>query len=483
MNTGANAPAHNRLFAAVCTAALIVFALQCIVLGSRAQIFGDFHAFYCGGAAVLHGSDPYAGVSLAACEQQAQPFGLHSTERGVIAPVPFPGYAFAVFAPFAALPYVPSAMLWLLLLLACTAVGIVLVARLANVSLWCSAAVVVPGYAIAVLGLGEVAPIVLTALCSAALALRKDRMWAAAAALCAAALLPHVLLPVFAAAFIFAPRIRLPLIACGAMLAALDLALTGPAAAIEYFTRVLPAHAQSEIGYIAQYGLTWILHGIGLNDRAALLTADASYAAVCTAGVAAAALFARKTRDGAALALLPAAFAVIGGPFMHYSEITLAFPGILLVYSRTEETVKSLAAAAIVLLAVPWQWIVGEPQLALPVALLAAFAVTYALGMGREAALRAALGTLVYSAALLFVATAAGPQVAPMHAAHVASDLAQASWTAYIRAQGASAGVVWWIAKLPTWTGLLLLGACGCYAAAHKDFVAARIVERVPARP
>ena len=483
MNTGANAPARSRPIAALCAAVLAIFALQCIVLGSRAQIFGDFHAFYCGGTAVLHHSDPYANASLAACEHQTQPYGLHHTARGVTAPVPFPGYAFVLFAPFAAMPYVPAAVLWLLLLIACTAAGVVLLARIANVPLWCSAAIVAPGYAIAVLGLGEVAPIALTALCCAALALRGGRVWAAAASLCAAAMLPHVLLPAFLAVFFFAPRIRVPLLLCGAVLVALDLAVTGPAAALEYFTRVLPAHAQSEIGYIAQFGLTWILHGIGLDDRSALLAGDASYVAACAAGIACAALFARKTGDAAALALLPAAFAVIGGPFMHYSEITLAFPGILLLYARTNGTVKLLAAASIVLLAVPWQWIVGEPQLALPVALLTVFGVTYGLRAQRDDALRATFAALSYAAALLFVAIAAGPQVAPMHAAHVASDLAQASWTAYIRAQGASAGVVWWIAKLPTWSGLLLLGACGGYAASKEHFIPAGFVERVPAGP
>jgi hypothetical protein len=482
MNTAVNAQARNRLLlAAAGAAAVVILVLQFGVLGARSQIFGDFHAFYCGGAAVLHGVDPYANASIAACEQRAQPFGLHNTAPGVTTPVPFPGYAFAFFTPFAALPYLPAAAMWLALLIACTTAAAVLIARLAQLPLWCSAAIVVPAYAIAVIGLGEVAPIALLALCAAALALRRQRYWFAAAMLCVAAVLPHVVLPAFIAAFVFARRMRGPLIVCGLALVALDVLMTGVSGSIEYFTRVLPAHAQSEIGYIAQYGLTWILHGAGMSDRTAVLVGDLSYAAACIAGVVWSAQLARRWNDGAPIVLLPPALAVIGGPFMHYSEITLALPALIILHARVRGVARALAGLAIVLLAVPWQWIVGETQLALPVALLAVFAIMYGLRGTLDGAIRATFGAVLYAAALLMAALAFGPQVQHLHGARIAGDLAQASWTAYIRSQGASAGTVWWLAKLPTWLGLCLLAGSGAYAAAHKQLVSAAVVDSTPA--
>ena len=481
MITAANAQGRNRSLAALlCAGALLLLVLQLAVLGARAQIFGDFHAFYCGGAAVLHGSDPYAASSLGACEAQAQPMGLQHVKDGVIAPVPFPGYAFALFVPFAALPYVPAAGLWLALLLVCALAAAVMLARLAGLHTWIALALMAGGFPLAVLVLGEVAPIALAALCAAALALRAKRFWNAAIFLCVAAILPNVLLPAFLAVFIFLPRARVPLTVCGAGLLALDLIISGPGGALAYFTHVLPAHAQSEIGYVAQYGLTWVLHAAGSPDRAALFAGNVSYVLACAAGIICAGAAARTLRERSLIATLPCAFAVTGGPFVHYSEITLALPALLILFARAGGNHRALCTAALLLLAVPWQWIVGEPQLALPAALVIVYVLSLALTSSGDYALRASALAVLFASALMAAALHFGPQVQQMHGTRVDPALAQAAWTAYIRTQGASAGTVWWLAKSPTWLGLFLLAACGVYAASKKKFVTAPVVERAP---
>jgi hypothetical protein len=484
MISGASAPEGNRTAALLSAlAGFAVLVLQLVASAQRSQLFGDFHAFYCGGKAMLAHADPYAGLTLGACEAQQYGHGLYAAAHGLVAPVPFPGYAFVLFCAFALLPYLVSALLWLALTAACTAYCAFALSRLTAQPLWLTTTVVAGGYAIAVLGLGEVAPIALAALCASALELRAQRYWAASILLCVAAILPHVLLPAFAAVFLFVPRARLPLIVCGLALAIVDVLIGGPAQALSYFTRVLPAHAQSEIGYIAQYGITWIAHGAGLPDRSASLAGDMCYAGGCIAALIAARMLVRRSGDAAYAVLLPPAFAVTFAPFMHYSEITLALPFALMLASASRARPQAAPAVCLVLLASPWQWIVGEAQIALPVAVLVTAALSLGVFRSGRAAIVACACAVGYAAVLLVVAAHTGPQVQALSDGAISRDLAQAAWSHYIRSQGASAGAVWWVAKLPTWFGAFALCACGSAAAVNEDLVPSRIVDRMPVRP
>ncbi len=446
--------------------------------------FGDFHAFYCGGAAVLHGADPYLQASILRCEHARQPYGLYSGAPGVTAPVPFPGYAFTLFAAFSALPYVPAALLWMVLLLAAVVGASVQAWKLAGRPAWSVLAMLAVPYALTVLVLGETASVALFALCSSALALRLNRPAAAAAWLCVCAVLPHVAAPAFVAMLLWNARSRLAAVCGMAALLAIDLAISGPVGAISYLTRVLPAHAQSEVGYVAQYGVTWILHAAGASDAIALRTGDVSYALFAAAGIWTAFALARKCGDAGLLVLIPAAFSVTGGPFIHYSEITLALPAALVLYARSFGAQRSLLACAVLLVAIPWQWVIPDAALAVPAALAAAFAVAlWTLRLGPERAVRAVGAALIGSAVILMVALRAGPQVQHLVSPHVDAALAQASWTGYIRAQGASAGVAWILAKLPTWAGLALLALCGLYGAAQEKFVRPVAIVEMPVGP
>lgn len=446
------------------------------------MLLGDFRAFYCGGTTLLHGANPYTAGPLLRCEQIPQPFGLHTAKDQVDLPAPFPGYALAVFAIVALLPYPAAAAVWLMLLLACTAAACVFLGRLCGRPSLAALMLLAVAFSVAVIPYGELAPVIMAALTGGALALRDERRAALVLALAVIALLPHVALPVFLALFIWHRSARLPVaLLCGA-LALIDVIAGGPQLALSYFTRVLPNHAASEIGFITQYSMTWLAQGLGASDRVALAAGNLSYLVMVVLGVWLAGIESRKLRDPALLLLIPAAFAVTFGSFIHYSEITLAFPAALLLYTRTRGTARAIAATAVLLAALPWQSIVTQPALMIPVTLGAIAICAIALELPVRTSLRAGVAAVIFCAACIIVAWQLGPQTAP-HAAASAFDpaLAEASWAQHISAQTSSSGLVWWIPKLPTWIGLVLLAFGGAYAVAHEDDVTGVAIEHAPA--
>lgn len=475
--------ARNRT-ALFIAAALAFAALELLFAAKHHLLLGDYRAFYCGGAALLHGQDPYAAASLYGCERSAQPFGLYRALPGIAVPAPLPGYALLLFAPFAALPYAVSGALWLALLLASCAVCAVTLARLTQSGLAAAVAVFAVGFGIAVLPYGELASIAIAGLVLMGSALRRGAWYRAAIAGAFSAILPHVGLPALLGVFIGKPQMRLPLIAVGIVLAALDVAAGGLHTALHYFTGVLPAHALSEVGSTTQYGLTWVLHALGASDKAAIAGGEISYAFMVLAGIVVAVVLSRRFNDDACLALVPPGFAVFGGSFMHYSEILAALPAALLLLRYLRGNLRAMLIAAMLLLAFPWTGVLSEPLL-IAIYALAAAALMWTLTQCEfGTALRVALGAAALTALIVVAGAHFGPSVAA-HAQRgaVDSSLAQASWSEYVRTQRASTGIIWWIAKMPTWIGLALLTLSGAYAVAKKDLVAPVAIEQMPVRP
>jgi hypothetical protein len=465
-------------------AACAVLAWQLVANAHGRTLFGDFHAFYCGGATVLHGENPYAAAPLLHCEQIPQPFGLHTAREGYDLPVPFPGYALALFIIFSPLPYPLAAITWFLLLLVCIALACVFCARLIDRPPVVVLTLLAIAFSVAVIPYGELAPLILAALTGGALALRQGSRGAFVAALAVVALLPHVALPVFLALFIWNRAARVPVAILCVALAALDVAVGGPQLAISYFTRVLPNHAASEVGFITQYSMTWLVQGLGASDRVALAAGNISYAVMVVVGVWLAGVAARKLRDPAFLLLIPPAFAVTFGSFIHYSEITLAFPAALLIFTRSKGAARGLGALALVLIALPWQSIVTQPSLVLALVCGTVAIAAIVLRSSAQTSLRAGLVAALFCAACIMLAWHLGPQTAP-HASDAAFDpaLAEASWAQHLSAEASSSGLVWWIPKLPTWIGLVLLALSCAYGVAHKDDVAGVAIEQAPAGP
>ncbi|HEX5274503.1 MAG TPA: glycosyltransferase 87 family protein [Candidatus Rubrimentiphilum sp.] len=474
---------RKPVLAALVIAACALLAWQLVVNAQGRMLLGDFRAFYCGGSTLLHGANPYNAGPLLHCEQVPQPFGLHTARDRVDLPAPFPGYALALFAIFALLPYPIAAAAWFVLLLASTALACAFTARLIDRPPYAVLTLLAVAFSVAVIPYGELAPIIFAALAGGALALRRGIHFPLVLALAVIALLPHVALPVFLALFMWNRAARLPVAALCVALAAIDLAIGGPQLAVSYFTRVLPNHAASEIGFITQYSMTWFAQGLGAPDRIALAAGNVSYLVMAALGVWLGGAAARAFADRAFLLLVPAALAVTFGSFIHYSEITLAFPAALLLYARTRGIAQNFAAAALFLVALPWQSIITQPALVVPVVAGTIAIALIVLRNSVRTSLRIGLGAALFCSLAIVLAWHLGPQTAP-HAAGAAFDplLAEASWARHISDQTSSSGLVWWVPKLPTWIGLVLLALCGAYAVAHKDDVTGVVIEHAPAR-
>lgn len=475
--------ARKRVVIAACAAALFVL-WQLHVSSKSGAFFGDFRAFYCAGAALAHGADPYAANSLYACERAPMPFGLYHALTGVAVPAPLPGYALLAFVPFGVLPFLPACAVFLMVLLATSAASVkalaLLIGRPWDASLWALAT----GLAVIVIPFGELGSIIMAAILWMAVALRRKAWTLAAACGAFAMILPHIGLPALLATFLFVRPMRVRLAVVAAVLIAMDAIAGGPHTAIAYVLTVLPAHAAAEIGSTAQYGFTWMLHGLGASDRAAIVGGELSYAIMLVLGVLAALKISVRTGDAAHCALVAPAFAVFGGTFMHYTQIMVAIPAALLLWAHARNTGKSVFAAAALLLAFPWAWVLGQPVLIVAYAVVLALMVRAVFEWDAAAALRVAFGGVLLCAVILIAGYHFGAGLSThVHGVAAHQGLAQSSWGEFIRSQRASTGPAWWIAKAPTWIGLALLTLGCAYVLTKKDLVPPVAIKQVPVMP
>lgn len=465
-------------------AALLLIFWQIEVASKVHALFGDFRAFYCAAGAVAHGANPYGASAIYACEHTLMPFGLFHAEPGVAVPAPLPGYALVSLVPLGVLPYLVACVVWLAILLAsvflCARALAILLDRPQHVMLWTLAT----GFAVISIPFGELGSPIVAAVLWMAVALRRAAWTWAALAGGVAMTLPHVALPALLGAFLFVPPMRARIVALAGVLLTLDLLCGGPAVAFSYVRDVLPAHARSEIGSTAQYGMTWILHGLRASDRAAVAGGEISYAFMLVLGLLAARGFVKRLSDNAFAALVPPAFAVLGGTFMHYTQIMVAIPAALLLFQRSAPRSRVVFATSFLLLAFPWLWALGQPVLVIVYAVVSAYLTAAVLGSDFSAALRVALGAAVLTGAVVFAGYEFGPGLPThVHGVQMHGGLAQSSWEQFVRTQRASTGPPWWIGKSPTWIGLVLL-ALGCaQILSKKDLVAPVAIEQMPVAP
>lgn len=474
---------HRALRAAAIVACCAVVAIQCFFVARQRALMGDFQAFYCAGKVLLARQNPYAAGPIRACESPAEPYGLHHTDPGVSEPAPYPGYAIAAFVPFAMLPFVAACLLWFALLCAALLAAAVELSAISARPIEGTLALLACGFGIAVLPYGELPPIVLAAMLLAMRFLRTSRFWHAALALSVAALLPHIALAMWVAAFAWERRMRIPLLACGSCIVAVDVAAGGFPIASSYIFTVLPQHAQSEVGYIMQYGLTWIAFALGAPVSGAVLAGKVSYAVMLVAGVVLGGRLSRRFNDRSWIVAIPVCFIVIGGPFVHYTDVLLAIPAGVLLWSRSGGRIRAVAAAGLLAIVFPWLW-APQPWIVFPTTAFGLLIALLFFGWTPRTALRTACVPMLVCACILVVAAREGPQIARhVAAAPLDLSLAQASWAAKIRSGLVSTGIVWWIAKLPTWLGLLALAASGALLLPEKHRVTPIVIDGAPAGP
>jgi hypothetical protein len=414
----------------------------------------DFNAFYCAGAAVANHDNPYRTEPLRSCENEARGFPAGRGFQFAV-PAPLPGYALAPFALLSRMPFRLAAFVWVAVLLASFVATVLMLRILCEWRAETIVAALLLGEMHA-LYLGQIVPVVCAATVASAFFVSRENDRAAALAAMFSMFEPHLGLPVCFALFVARPGSRPVLAACGAALAVISVALLGIDRNIEYARDVLPAHTLSEISNAGQYSLTYLAHLAGLEEHAAAALGTLSYFAMVGFGIVGGRLAAARTGRPALLILLPPAFAILGGPFVHVTQLAIALPAALVLADIRLRSVSS-CAVAVFLLAVPWDAI-RFLNLNLPI--LAGVTLMLAIDLFASSLLRAALVSVCATAipiALLniiggFPTAAVGP-VNPSDGA----ALAETGWHTFVEVAYKPGIVPNMIAKLLGWGGMMLV--------------------------
>ena len=416
----------------------------------------DFAAFYCAGASVASHHDPYRTEPLRTCENETRGYPAGSGFQFAL-PAPLPGYSLAPFVALSRVPYRAAVCIWAAILFACFVLTVTLMRRLSDLRVETLVAAFLLQAMLANF-LGQIVPVVCAAAVAAGFLLSRGRDRAAACAATLTMLEPHLGLPVCLALFIARPRSRAVLAAGGAALAALSFALLGVDWNIEYLRDVLPAHALSEIANDQQYSLTYLAHLAGLGERASVALGTLSYIAMLGLGIAGGRVAYARTGKSALLVLVPPAFAILGGTFVHVTQLAIAVPAALVLCGARIPQARYFAVA-VFLLAVPWD---ALKFLSLNVPVLAGVTLILAIDLFE---ISPALGAVVSAAATsLAVAlwgllpSIPGVPVGPVDPREGAA-LAEIGWRAAVEGNFRASFVENTIAKLPGWCGLLLIAS------------------------
>jgi len=453
----------------VCLAAYLIAPLMLAGMialnGMRTETYlmGDFRAFYCAGKAVAERANPYLTEPLRTCEATAGPPAEPAFLRTVALPAPLPPYALLLFAPFAMMPFPVAAACYGALLVGSMMLAVALFGRVTGVSSIVLNLVFAPITATVTFYVGQPVPLVFAALAAAALLLRSGRWPAAVACAMFATIEPHVALAAIAGMVIAFPRVRLPMIAGGAVLAAASVAGLGWATTVSYVRDVVPAHALANV-YEWQFSLTSVLTSTGVGAAAAIRAGELMFAMMTVLGVVVALRLRRLSGDAAVMVIVPPAFALFGGVHVHFQQLAAAFPAILYAVVRYPR-VRTLAVSGLAFAMIPWN-VMGSNLLA---GLSPLVAGTFgAMTVGRRAGLVFALCAACIGFSLLLLALwGFGP--APVHFVarpYPPDALAELSWGDFSRSVLMRPSFMMQWLRVPTMAGL----ACGLAAVAWAAF-------------
>ena len=442
-----------RVLSAIVALALILSIRTFATWNSAKPANGmmDLRAFWCAGKAVSEKANPYLTEPLRSCEHSISEVLLRRWPNAVI-PFVHPGYDAAAFAALARLPFGPAATLFLALAFASLGCAMWLLVRTLDMPWPLVTASLGISIGLPTLLYGQVTAFELLAVAASAAALSagRDRLAGALASL--TLLEPHIGLFVVLATAAVVRGARITLAAGTGLLAVLAIVATGPAPQMMWLSG-LGLQAIAEARYEGQYSLTYVLTLFGVPTAAALALGAASTLALLTASV----LVARRVSQPgrAAVVLVPTAFAVVGGTFIHLTQIALAIPAALLLYRIASTPLRrTLAALALVLLTVPWSYAAFSKQM-LGFGLVTLAVVVWHVS-GRS--IRTSLAAV--AACWIIFATIENhpppPQAAPAVHRASGSALATLSWTELVAGfRGDDVERI--VVKIPTWLGLSLV--------------------------
>jgi len=422
----------------------------------------DFGDFYCAGSVLDRGADPYRYEPLHTCEHRVNTGDAYRIDPKRVIPAPLPPYDFPPFALAARASFANARSvdaIFIVLAIAAAVAGLALTGIPLDVA---ALALVLPG-GFVLLSAGQVVPFALVALVFCGVALARGRMPLAGLLAALTLIEPHLGLPVCAAMLAWVPRSRIALVGTTFALIGIGVLMVGTGATIEYVRAVLPAQGAAETGYAYQYSLTYALRTLGAPASAALLAGEISYGIVLLLGVWLGGRTARSLHRPELVAYLPAACAIIAGPYVHMVDLPFAMPAALVFATTLQGRPRAIAVAALALLAIPWipVWITKKLYLA-TLFVVATLLARLRAGVAFSLAVFAAVAVSVY---LLELAPPA-PLIATTIGTFTSDDLAQRAWAAYVAALG-TASLTWFAVKIPTWAALggVLAAAAGALRA------------------
>jgi len=429
----------------------------------------DFKAFYCAGATANAREDPYLIEPFERCGSKP-PTAPPSFVRNGVSPAPIPPYDLAIFRFLAMFPYVVAASLWLVVSVAGLTCVVILMSSLSSLPPLAVFATVALPYYYNCLSWGQLPPLVLFMLALAAYALRKTAYVTAGVACVATLVEPHVGVPVCIAVALWVPRTRVVVGAGVAALALTGIVEIGFPANVEYYRTILPLHIRAEVPAGYQYSFAWLAYVARAAEPLAIKLGTISYVVMVALGTLTAGAFARRNGGAAVIPLVPAAFAVFGGVFVHAWQMSFAVLLSMMLIPHARERALwlwlSLALQAPFWADEIWTtrpFTLTRIESTLAIATLAAFALSsQSIARRLAAAFASGLAYIAISTALLHTpetpirvsATAAAYDAA------LGSDRRYASgkWGVSIRAEPSNriTTVAAIVGKLPRWLGLLI---------------------------
>src|ERR1700733_6031951 len=205
----------------------------------------DFADFYCAGAALDRGADPYRYEPLHGCEHRVNTGDAYRMDVRRVIPAPLPPYDFPPLALVARMSFANARNLdafCIVLAGVATVAGL----ALAGIPLHVTALALVLPAGFVLLAAGQVVPFALVALVFTGLALARGRAPLAGIVAALTLIEPHLGLPVCAAVFCWVPRSRIAMVAAILVLSGVGALTVGAAGILEYVRSVLPAQAAAE---------------------------------------------------------------------------------------------------------------------------------------------------------------------------------------------------------------------------------------------
>lgn len=459
-------------------ATLLAIAIVCTILPFAGQFAGDraggwlmvdFRAYYCASLAQREGHNPYFTTSLRSCEGQT-PAPYYRPPKAIAVPAPYPPYALAFYYPLTFLPFGLAALLWWTILAVSLAAAAFALSRITAQPLLVGWAALVLSLGLTSWTSGNVVLFAVAALVLAALLAQRRQFAPAAIATIVAMIEPQVALPAAIALFAWYRELRVGLALGAAALAVISIATAGPAQTILYGTTVLPAHALSEVSRDNQYSISTVLAALGVPDASAALAGSLTYIAMTILGIVVGLRLARRYGDAAMAVLVPPAFSLLGGSFVHTGEIAAAVPACLLLFTRAT-VYRGWLLAALLLLAVPWMLATSVAMFLSP--LFPAAYLAYALTRQRPFALGIAAASLAAICGLFFLhLVPAGPMVSHAHAyPPIDPRLAESGWRELVLGNTTNRPIMW-LLRLPTWAGLIAFAGAAIALARKAPFTA-----------